>query len=323
MFSSAVRRLTALAAASVSTVALVALTPAAVAAPLASERVVVKAQVTCVDDVHMDGLADARVRPGAPKEPNAISATKAAALGNPKVRATLEAGSVTIPTVYHVISAEPLTATEIARYNELIAAQMVVLNDAYSGMGASVGSPDTPFRFSALPTTYTVNAEWANLDYGNKATREAKRALHQGDAGTLNVYVVDLGGGLLGYATFPQMGKGQLSQDGVVILDESMPGGTVDPYNQGDTLVHEVGHWLGLYHTFQSGCHGPGDYVFDTPAEASPAWDCTMIGRDSCPADAGVDPVQNFMDYADDECMNEFTDGQVRRMSNSWEAYRA
>jgi hypothetical protein len=292
---------------------LVAGTPVALSASPAATSVV------CADE-------GARARPGAAKEPNAISATKAAALGNPKVRATLPAGSVEVPTVFHVISAAPLTAAETARYEDLIAAQMEVLNEAYSGTddGAAAGSPATPFTFDLTATTFTVNQAWAGLEYGTKATRDAKSALHQGDAGTLNVYVVDLGGGLLGYATFPQNGKGQLAQDGVVILDESMPGGTVEPYNEGDTLVHEVGHWLGLFHTFQSGCHGPGDYVTDTPAEALPAFECDAdAGRDSCPAAPGIDPITNFMDYTEDTCMNEFTPGQVRRMSNSWEAFRA
>ncbi len=277
--------------------------------------------VACVDD-HAGHDAARTRKNGSAKEPNAISAARAAALGNPKVRRTLAAGSVTIDTVVHVISAEPLTRAEIDRYNTMIAAQMDVLNDAYAGSGASAGSTDTPFRFDYEHTTFTVNEAWASLAYGSKETKAAKSALREGDASTLNVYVVDLGGGLLGYATFPQQGKGRLSQDGVVILDESMPGGDVAPYNRGDTLVHEVGHWLGLFHPFQGACDGPGDYVSDTPAEAAPAWDCTMLGRDSCPADAGTDPVQNFMDYADDECINEFTEGQGRRMSNSWEAFR-
>jgi hypothetical protein len=306
------RRVRALVASSLTALSLLALGPAAVATPATL------ATACAAPD------ADARARPGAAKEPNAISATQAAALGNPKVRTTLPAGSVTIPTVFHVISAQPLTGAQTQRYRDLIAAQVEVLNDAYSGQDAAAGSPDTPFRFAYDHTTFTVNEAWSTLRYGSKETRQAKLALHEGDAGTLNVYAVNLGDGLLGYATFPQRGRGHLSEDGVVILDESMPGGTVAPYDEGDTLTHEVGHWLGLFHTFQSGCDKRNDFVADTPAEALPAFECAAdAGRDSCPDDAGLDPIHNFMDYTEDACMDEFTPGQVRRMSNSWEAYRA
>ena len=317
MNSSLGRRAVAYAAMSVSVVSLAVLGPSA-AAPIASAG----APVVCVEDDHASH--DARVRPGrAAKEPNAISAARAAALGNPKIRAVLPAGSVTVETVFHVISAEPLDAAEQARYESMIAAQVDVLNDAFDGDSA-VGMPATPFTFERTATTYTVNAAWATMSYGAKETKAAKSALRQGDASTLNVYVVDLGDGLLGYATFPTASKGQLSQDGVVILDETMPGGTAAPYAEGDTLVHEVGHWLGLLHTFQGGCKGPGDYVADTAAEAGPAWECAVdAGRDSCPDQPGIDPITNFMDYTEDSCMNAFTAGQVARMSTWWEAYRA
>ncbi|MGY1696665.1 zinc metalloprotease [Geodermatophilus sp. SYSU D00814] len=280
-------------------------------------------------DVHTDdvgsGTEEARVRPGATRaEPNAVSTHQAAALGNPKTRPVLEAGSVTVPTVFHVISAEPV---DEARFDALIAAQVDVLNDAYAGEGAAAGSPATPFVFTYDPeqTTYTVDAAWASLVPGSKEERAAKSALRVGGPETLNVYVASIGGGLLGYATFPQKAKGgQLWADGVVILDESMPGGTAELYDQGDTLTHEVGHWLGLFHTFQGGCSGPGDYVPDTPAEALPAFECEAdAGRDSCPRDPGTDPITNFMDYTEDFCMNTFSAGQVARMSNAWEAYRA
>ena len=312
------RRPLACLAASVSVIALAGFGPAGSASVARTDSAPATA-VVCPDP-HDHGAELARVRKGGAKEPNAISAANAAALGNPQVRATLAAGSVTVPTVFHVITATALTRSEKKRYASLISAQMDVLNDAYAGTGDAAESLDSPFRFDYARTTFTVNAAWATLDYGSKETKAAKEALRQGGVSTLNVYVVDLGGGLLGYATFPQNGKGQLSQDGVVILDESMPGGEAAPYDGGDTLVHEVGHWLGLFHTFQGGCSGPGDYVTDTPAEAVPAFDCEV--RDSCPADVGNDPIHNFMDYTEDECMYEFSAGQVRRMSNSWEAYR-
>jgi hypothetical protein len=269
----------------------------------------------------------ARVRKGSSRaEPNAISASQAAALGNPKVRPTLAVASVQIPTVFHVITATPLTADEQEVREAQIAAQVNVLNQAFTGEGAAMGSPDTPFRFVYDPaaTTWTVNAAWSTLAYGSKEETAAKRTLRVGDASTLNVYVANLGEGLLGWATFPQRAKGgQLYRDGIVILDESMPGGAARPYNEGDTGTHEVGHWLGLHHTFQGGCTGPGDYVVDTPAEALPSFECADAGRDSCPGQTGADPITNFMDYAEDFCMNTFSAGQVQRMSNAWEAFRA
>ncbi|MGY1717387.1 zinc metalloprotease [Geodermatophilus sp. SYSU D01106] len=306
-------------------------------APAAGTVAALPADVApCTDphagDVHADdvshGPEEARVRPGATRgEPNAVSADQAAALGKPKTRPVLPAGSVTIETVFHVITPAPLSPEQKALRDRQIAAQVAVLNDAYAGTGAAAPSPDSPFRFVYDPadTDYVADPAWAALEPGSREERAAKTALREGGPATLNVYVAPIGGGLLGYATFPQSAKGgQLWRDGVVILDESMPGGTAAPYNEGDTGTHEVGHWLGLFHTFQGGCTGPGDHVPDTPAEAGPAFECEAdAGRDSCPRDPGLDPITNFMDYTEDFCMNTFSAGQVARMSNAWEAYRA
>jgi len=277
-------------------------------------------RVACDESGATDSAA--RVKKGATRgEPNAVSATQAAALGNPKVRPVLAAGSVDIQTYFHVITATPLSPAQQAARLRQIAAQVQVLNDAFSGTGAAAGSINTPFDFVLAGTDFRVDPAWSTMTPGSKEEKAAKSALHIGDAATLNIYVANIGDGLLGWATFPQKAKGgQLFQDGVVILDESMPGGTAGTYNLGDTATHEVGHWLGLFHTFQGGCTGPGDYVTDTPAEALPAFDCTA--RDSCPTVAGIDPITNFMDYTEDFCMNRFSAGQVARMSNAWEAFR-
>ncbi|EEB89368.1 hypothetical protein MPER_12542 [Moniliophthora perniciosa FA553] len=158
-------------------------------------------------------------------------------------------------------------------------------------------------------------------DYGSAISREMQVALREGGVADLNVYTVAFTtSNLLGYATFPSEYEDNPEIDGVIILFSSLPGGTAAPYNLGATLIHEAGHWVGLYHTFQGGCRAPGDSVDDTAPEASEAFGCP-VGRDTCRG-GDVDPIHNYMDYTDDSCMTEFTQGQTVRLQTQMATYR-
>lgn len=233
--------------------------------------------------------------------------------GKPGGGGTTPAPTVTggvINVYFHVIAGSTSSADGYLS-DAQVKAQMNVLNQAFVGTGWS---------FNLVGTDRTVNAKWYVMEPNTTAEAEAKAALRQGTADDLNVYSANPGGGLLGWATFPSSYASDPLDDGVVILWNSIPNGGAAPYDEGDTLVHEVGHWMGLYHTFQGGCARSGDYVSDTPSERSAAYGCPA-GRDTCRG-TGADPIENYMDYTDDACMYLFTTGQDDRMDSQFSAYR-
>ena len=198
-------------------------------------------------------------------------------------------------------------------WNKNAKKQVDILQAAFGGV----------FNFVFDPATDVYeyeNSAWWGITPGTAAEREMKRNTRKGDCSDLNLWYTELGNNLLGWATFPSSCGNNMADDGVVNLHSSAYLGTSAPYNQGDTATHEVGHWMGLYHTFQGGCNG-GDGVEDTAAERSPAYDCRP--RDSCKQFPGNDPIYNFMDYTPDSCMDHFTHGQFGRMNAMWHEYRS
>ncbi len=227
------------------------------------------------------------------------------------------AAATTIEVWFHVVtsgSTGSVTATQINN-------QIQVLNDSFAG---GTGGAATNFAFVLAGTTTTNNSTWFNCTPNSSAETNMKNALRVGGKNVLNIYSTS-GGGYLGWATFPWNYNAAPKKDGVVVDYRSLPGGSYgQQYGLGDTGTHEVGHWMGLYHTFQGACSSSGDLVSDTPAEKSPAYGCPT-NRDSCKGRSfpGLDPVTNFMDYTDDWCMFQFTSGQSTRMSQAWTSYRA
>jgi hypothetical protein len=233
----------------------------------------------------------------------------------PRVGATLR-----IPVHVHVLGGTGDQGPSKKRVRQ----QLRILDSAYAGAQSAANSV-TRFDFYLASFDRVRNTTWRTAVIGGRDDMAMRRALHRGGPEALNLYISRPqspgAGTVLGWATPPHEARKSTALDGVVVHQDSLPGGDFRGYNRGDTAVHEVGHWLGLFHTFEGGCVGPGDLVDDTPAqsEASSACDET---KDSCLAQPGTDPVHNFMDYSVDDCMDSFTPGQVARMQDNWLAYR-
>jgi hypothetical protein len=223
----------------------------------------------------------------------------------------------TVNVHFHIITT---SSGEGAISQTDIDAQMQVMNDAYHQVNA---------KFVLKGVETVVNDAWFDMDYGSQEEYDMKSSLRVNGANVLNIYTLTNGDGILGWATFPWDAASNLAMDGVVIDYRTLPNGAMAPYNEGATLVHEAGHWMGLLHTFQGGCKkygDQGDKVKDTPCVKEANFGCPPDSTDSCPGTAyaykGNDMVHNYMDYVDDDCMYEFTHGQKQRMRQNWLAYR-
>lgn len=225
---------------------------------------------------------------------------------------------VIIDVYFHILTTR---AGEGTVPEKAIEDQIKVLNDAFAGN--IPGGVPTPFRFRLADKHVEKNDEWFDMKYSElnptKAERDAKRTLNKPGNSTLNIYTARVSG-TLGWARWPWQLADRV--DGVVVGFSTLPGMPADHKNNlGDVVVHEVGHWLGLFHTSEGGCEPPGDCVEDTSAEATAKIGC-QDGVDSCRGQ-GPDPYWNYMNHTNDYCRFVFSRGQVARMEVTYMKYRA
>ena len=216
-----------------------------------------------------------------------------------------------VPVILHVI----YKSDGIGNISDSqLLAQVETLNAAHTRIGS-------PYSFYLAAITRTQSNQWFNIARGSQAETDMTNALAIDPKHIFNVYVLNADPYLGWVINWPWDVSEDSRQNGVIIHNGSVPGGYLTDFNLGYTLVHEGGHYFGLYHTFQNGCNSPGDEVDDTPYEAYAASGCPDPNPDTCPQD-GIDPIHNYMDYSNDPCMNHFTSGQKNRISSIMGQYR-
>jgi hypothetical protein len=230
-----------------------------------------------------------------------------------------------IPVVVHIIQQTNGTGNVP---DSRVFSQIEILNEDFQALPGTNGAPGTDVQIefylatedpNGNPTTgitRSTNNTWYNDGgaYYNTLAWDTNRYL--------NIYTNN-GGGALGYVpNLPQGGIAGSNADRVVILHSTFGrNAPFSPFNLGRTVTHEVGHYLGLDHTFAGGCsntYTSGDLIVDTNPESSPTGGCPS-SRFSCGLPA---PIHNYMDYSDDRCMNQFTPEQANRMRCSLINYR-
>jgi hypothetical protein len=236
-------------------------------------------------------------------------------------------GNVVIPVVFNVLyktNAENISLAQIQSQIDVMNADFSAGNADYGSTPSyfqSVRSGDTKIRFtlSAVNRKATNKKSWSTNDAMKKASQGGIDPTSPSN--TLNIWVCNMGGGILGYAQFP---GGPLATDGVV-LDDRATGNTgtaAAPYGLGRTATHEVGHWLNLRHIWGDATCG-NDFVSDTPLHQTSNGGCPTFPKyGSCSATIPMQTM-NYMDYTYDACMYMFTAGQSQRMNATFAGSRA
>ena len=247
---------------------------------------------------------------------SALSATDQCFLGGPTPAPPTTVDAIRIPVYFHILMS---SSGEGDVCDQALQAQINILNEAYAGRTGSNAAP-TAFVFFLAGIERKVNDTWFTMTYGEQPTdveREAKQA-NQGNKSALHVYTAKIY--IYGWTRWPWDLADQA--DGVVLNYATVPGVGKPEHSLGDVLVHEVGHWLGLFHIYERGCNAPGDCVEDTDAAAGKQTFC-QTGLDTCPNQGAADPLENFMADTPDSCVYRFTPGQAARMLAIYRKYRS
>jgi len=234
---------------------------------------------------------------------------------------------ITIPVVVHVVYNTPEQNISDAQ----ILSQLEVLNEDYRRLNSD--AVNTPAFFQSVAADFQIefclakrtpedsassgiirkHTNVTSFSLDNKVKFDSLGGSDAWDRDKyLNLWVCKMGGGILGYASWPWEAP---EVDGIVIRYQSFGkyGSAQSPYHMGRTCTHEVGHWLNLLHPWGNwgGCTDD-DYVSDTPFQDGPNYFCPSYPQPSCTDTS--DMFMNYMDYVEDSCLNIFTEGQKARV---------
>jgi hypothetical protein len=246
---------------------------------------------------------------------NAIEAFTERFAQNPDAQRLVN-GVIEIPVVVNVLyrtSAQNISQAQIQSQIDVLNEDFSATNSDYNKTSTynTVKSGNIAIRFvlDQVIRRQTNKSSWG--------TNDAMKRASQGIAPTspttkLNLWVCNLGGGILGYAQFP---GGNPATDGIVVDDNACgrTGTAAAPFNKGRTATHEVGHWMNLRHIWGDATCG-NDQVGDTPVHNTANYGCPAAGHRSTCSGQPVEMTMNYMDYTDDACMYMFSAGQETRM---------
>jgi hypothetical protein len=248
---------------------------------------------------------------------------------------------ITIPVVVHILwyhQIQNIPHSRVLEQIDRLNKDFRKLNSNLVNVPAAFANRVADVEFEFCLATRDPNGNWTNgvtrrqvsqtsFTYNDdnkiKSTAQGGQSIWNRNK-YLNIWVVNLTGGVLGYAQPP---GGTASTDGVVICYRYFGStGATPPFNQGRTTVHEIGHWFNLIHIWgddNGACWG-SDQVGDTPNQASEFYGCPSFPQmDVCTPDSPGVMFMNYMDYVDDDCMMMFTNGQKTRMIAALNVFRS